>query len=561
MKKLAASLIAIAMCISQTTTLMAQEVTFQQESTESSPGQYVENIPEQDEWDPDQFINESDYFQETSVDLFKNITFHSTAPKSYSEVSAKYERVFRLYNPNTSEHFYTRDENERNALIRGGWIDEKVSWYSLKADDPLAEPVYRLYNPNAQDHHYTREENEKNVLVQLGWILEGIGWYAQKGTSGKPIYRAYNPNAKAAGAHHFSRSDNEYNALEKQGWIQEGLSFYVPKVNTIEMENGQKVWYDETGTPSYGEAYYDGDWYYFDSATKREIKDAFVKVPNVEQARYYGGQGKALYGNQKIGNNVYIFDNSTGYLIYNCSDTVFGENATSNVVAKIDKAGTMRMYDKAGNPIRGDVRVNNVVYSADNNGVVVRTQVYNVPRYFQTDPRWGNVWFGDTTFRHIGCVPTVLAMAYEGLNNRAYSPLDIGYALASVGKMNGTFGNGIPIGTEGDGVMWAAEHYGIQARGDYLDQMEITKILKAGGFVSFTLNARSQLNPDTRYDHEILLYGYENGHVQVHDPLYVNNNRTIDLDTIMRCNAEYEPGKVNLTWGYLRDDVHVEIEW
>ena len=144
---------------------------------------------------------------------------HSTEPKAYSEISAKYERVFRLYNLRTSEHFYTRDENERKALIRGGWIDEKVSWYSLKADDPLAEPVYRLYNPNAQDHHYTREENEKNVLIQLGWVLEGIGWYAQKGTEGKPIYRAYNPNATAAGAHHFSRSDNEYNALANMGCL------------------------------------------------------------------------------------------------------------------------------------------------------------------------------------------------------------------------------------------------------------------------------------------------------------------------------------------------------
>ena len=555
MKKMATSLLAIAMCLSQTMPLMAQE------NTEASKGQYVENIPDMNEWDFDDFIDESNYFQEKSDKLFENITFHSTEPKAYSEISAKYERVFRLYNLRTSEHFYTRDENERKALIRGGWIDEKVSWYSLKADDPLAEPVYRLYNPNAQDHHYTREENEKSVLIQLGWVLEGIGWYAQKGTEGKPIYRAYNPNATAAGAHHFSRSDNEYNALANMGWKQEGLSFYVPKVNMIVNEYGQEVWYDQTGTPSYGEAYYDGDWYYFDSTTKRKIKNAFVKVPNSEQARYYGDQGKALYGSQKIGNKSFIFDHTSGYLIYNGSDSVFGDQAASNVIAKIDKGGTMRMYDKAGNPVRGDVRVNNVVYTTDNQGVVIRTQVYNVPHYFQTDPRWGNVWFGDTTFRHIGCVPTVLAMAYEGINNRPYSPLDIAYALKSVGKINGTFGNGIPIGTQGDGVMWAAEHYGIQARGDYLDQMEITKVLKSGGFVSFTLNARSQLNPSPRFNHEILLYGYENGNVQVHDPLYVNNNRTIDLDTIMRCNAEFEPAKINLTWGYLRDDIHVEIEW
>ncbi|EJX03574.1 hypothetical protein EVA_08320, partial [gut metagenome] len=424
-----------------------------------------------------------------------------TELKPYSEVSPLYDRVFRVYNPYSSEHFYTRDENERDILIRGGWKDEKVAWYSLKEDDPHAEPVYRLYNPNAKDHLYTKDENERKVLVELGWKAEGIAWYGQKGVDGEPIYRCYNPNAKAAGAHHLMRSTNEYNTLARLGWKQEGISFYAPKVNTIVDENGQAVWYDETGNPSYGEAYYDGEWYYFDSETQREVKNAFVKVPYTEKARYYGDNGKAVSGSKKIGSHSYIFDNATRHLIYNGSESVFGDNATSNVVIKIDKAGTMHIYDKALNPICGDVRVNNAVYTADGNGVVVRTQVYNVPHYFQTDPRWGNVPFGDTTFRHLGCVPTVLAMAYEGVTDQPYSPLDIGYALVGAGKLNASLTNGIPIGVEGDGIMWAAQHYGIEARGDYLDQLEITKVLKAGGFISFTLAARTPLNPDTRYDH------------------------------------------------------------
>ncbi len=39
------------------------------------------------------------------------------------------------------------------------------------------EPVYRLFNPYTTDHHYTRDYNEYMVLGNRGWEQEGIGWY------------------------------------------------------------------------------------------------------------------------------------------------------------------------------------------------------------------------------------------------------------------------------------------------------------------------------------------------------------------------------------------------
>ena len=87
--------------------------------------------------------------------------------------------MHRLYNPNSGEHFYTASTGERDGLVRLGWNDEGIGWYS---DDAQGEPLLRLYNPNATSgsHHYTTSQGEHDALVKLGWRDEGIGWYGVK---------------------------------------------------------------------------------------------------------------------------------------------------------------------------------------------------------------------------------------------------------------------------------------------------------------------------------------------------------------------------------------------
>ena len=84
--------------------------------------------------------------------------------------------MYRLYNPNSGEHFYTGGEVERNALRAVGWNFEGIGWYS---DDARGVPLYRQYNPNAVtgSHNYTPDRAENDALVRMGWIAEGIGWY------------------------------------------------------------------------------------------------------------------------------------------------------------------------------------------------------------------------------------------------------------------------------------------------------------------------------------------------------------------------------------------------
>ena len=134
------------------------------------------------------------------------------------------QEMYRLYNPNSGEHFYTAKVAERNALRKIGWKYEGVGWV---APVTSGTPVYRLYNDNAGDHHYTVKVAERDALVKAGWIYEGIGWYSDD-AKGTPLYRQYNPHA-ATGSHNYTTNKAENDALVKLGWIAEGIGWYGVK--------------------------------------------------------------------------------------------------------------------------------------------------------------------------------------------------------------------------------------------------------------------------------------------------------------------------------------------
>lgn len=141
------------------------------------------------------------------------------------ETTASSIEMYRLYNPKSGEHFYTKESNEKDVLVSLGWKYEGIGWY---APSTSSTPVYRLYNDKAGDHHYTMDENEKNTLVRIGWKYEGAGWYSDSSKT-IPLYRIYNPNAKQAGSHHYTTDQSERNTLVSSGWKNEGVAWYALK--------------------------------------------------------------------------------------------------------------------------------------------------------------------------------------------------------------------------------------------------------------------------------------------------------------------------------------------
>ena len=146
--------------------------------------------------------------------------------------------LYRLYNENSGEHFYTADINEANTLISYGWLPEGIGWYAPKSSQ---YPVYRLYNPVAGDHHYTRDPMERSALIQMGWKDEDIAWYSA-GPDGKAVYRQYNPYAET-GSHNYTLDANENQELIKIGWVGEDIGWYAvnaacpPENNIRELES------------------------------------------------------------------------------------------------------------------------------------------------------------------------------------------------------------------------------------------------------------------------------------------------------------------------------------
>ncbi|MBV7390280.1 5'-nucleotidase C-terminal domain-containing protein [Enterococcus alishanensis] len=135
--------------------------------------------------------------------------------KTYGDLQN--QDVYRVYNPNSGEHFYTLSEGEKNGLVQAGWTDEGTGWQAPQQGDE----VYRVYNPNAGDHHYTKDAGERDYLVKQGWVNEGVSF---RSGGQKSIYRLYNKNA-VAGAHHYTLSQAENDWLVTAGWKAEGIGF------------------------------------------------------------------------------------------------------------------------------------------------------------------------------------------------------------------------------------------------------------------------------------------------------------------------------------------------
>ena len=131
--------------------------------------------------------------------------------------------VFRLYNRDTGEHFYTTNEKEAEIISTLGWLYEGVGWMAPKKS---SSPVYRIYNPNSGNHLYTTDRPEYLYLVILGWEDEGIAFYSDD-EKRIPIYREFAPFL-LTGNHNYTTLLEEDEWLgNDMGWDREGIKLYA----------------------------------------------------------------------------------------------------------------------------------------------------------------------------------------------------------------------------------------------------------------------------------------------------------------------------------------------
>lgn len=135
-----------------------------------------------------------------------------------------------------------------NLLIKD--LDTSIDYNNIfGAPSQNLQDVYRLYNANTGEHFYTLNFAEKTNLQNVGWRYEGIGWLSS--STGSPVYRVYNPNTRG-GDHYYTMSKYEAQQLVSKGWRWDnngGATFTqtVPKISML--PTIQMLLQDHTTTP------------------------------------------------------------------------------------------------------------------------------------------------------------------------------------------------------------------------------------------------------------------------------------------------------------------------
>lgn len=213
-------------------------------------------------------------------------TFAATLGLAGSVDAASTNVMYRLYNPNNHEHFYTSSKKERDHLVKIKWGNyEGPAWEAPTSGGYL---VYRLYNKGLRDHHYTASWDEVKWLTKnYGWTYEGPAWRSAE-KNNKPIYRLFLPGVKS-GSHHYTASWKEVQWLTKDyGWKYEGIGWYgadtsTPKVNKSALE---ALYTSVKGTKK-GE-YTDNTWNVFQNAlnnAKKVLNDSKATQKQVDSAK------------------------------------------------------------------------------------------------------------------------------------------------------------------------------------------------------------------------------------------------------------------------------------
>lgn len=250
------------------------------------------------------------------------------------------QAVYRIYNKNTGEHFYTASAFERNSLVKGGWYFEGLGWSAPNQ----GTAVYRVYNPNAKggDHYYTASHYEAQSLIKEGWKWDN-GAKPVFYSGGKiPVYVAFNPNATASGSHNYTSSNFEQNSLLTHGWKFGKVQFYGTDTQTTTENHSTAT---STQAHQFSKNDYGKALASVDSVFNSNLEQSLLKHINAYRAHYgrpaiilHSELNKFAHNNaswsEDIANKVAVENNAHSYFAQN-GKTLFqkgflniGENAT-----------------------------------------------------------------------------------------------------------------------------------------------------------------------------------------------------------------------------------------
>ena len=415
---------------------------------------------------------------------------------------------------------------ENGSVARNKWIG---STYWVGADGKMATSAwvdngrYYVGVNGAWVKDAKKPEAEKPVEKKQGWAKEGTAWYYYH--QGQIVKNAW------VGSYWLG-SDGK---MATSAWVDNGRYYVGP--NGVWDKNAKKPESPKPVEKKQGWKKEDNAWYYYDNgevARNKWIGDTY----------WVGKDGKMVTDNW-VDNDRFYVDKSGK------KDPSIKKKVIINDELGWQKrnGGNWYYYEKDGSLARnkwvGDywlgadgkmaksAWVDNGRYYVDSSGKWVpnyakadkNTPALNMPQYYQGDWRWAHKRYGLGTMAQSGCVPTSLAMVFNGLGQKVLPTAVADTIYNNTNEMN--VGG---LGTSGKGAVYAINAYGYKHT-VITTREQLIAALQSGKPVFATVG--NGIFAKGRLTHAIILSGYSNGKTKAMDPdSSYNTGKWYDINTI-----------------------------
>ena len=140
--------------------------------------------------------------------------------------------LYRWWNPDNGDHFYTISSGDIPGYQREGSLGNVIECYVFDSNVQNTVPLYRWYNPDNGDHFYTVSSEDIPGYQREGSLGNGIECYVSRFQVTKnpsipntvPLYRWYNPDKDR---HFYTVSSGDIPGYQREGSLGNGIECYV----------------------------------------------------------------------------------------------------------------------------------------------------------------------------------------------------------------------------------------------------------------------------------------------------------------------------------------------
>ena len=357
-----------------------------------------------------------------------------------------------------------------------GWVKVSNTWYYYNTDGTLARNKwagnYWLGADGRMSTNSWVDNNRYYVGADGAWVKD-----AKKPEESKP-------------------------AEKKQGWKKEDNAWYYYDNGEVARNKwiGDTYWVGKDGK-MVTDNWVDNDHFYVDKSGKKD--------PSIKKKVIINDE---LGWQKRNGGNWYYYEKD-GSLARNkwVGNYWLGADGKMAKSAWVDNG---RYYvDSSGKWVPDYAK-------ADQN-----TAALNMPQYYQGDYRWGHKRYGLGTMAQTGCVPTSLAMVFNGLGQKVLPTAVADTIYNNTNEMNVS-----ELGTSGKGAVYAINAYGYKHT-VITTREQLIAALQSGKPVFATVG--NGIFAKGRLTHAIILSGYSNGKTKAMDPdSAYNTGKWYDINTI-----------------------------